>query len=110
MILLKNKESISEELLKAIREANTGDIEFQEEVVKGHPHCSKKIGNRPVRINGVVIPLFLIVSFILGMDEKGGYFYVFNKFYQTTQNAESEEEAKLLVFSEIRRILDEQII
>ncbi len=111
IILLKNGETISDELLNAIRDATPDDIEYQQEIFSSHPQLTeKKTGYRPMRISGVIIPLFLTVTFVMGKVKEENYFYVVNRFLKTEHEVAGEEEAKLSVLSEMRRIIDDQVL
>lgn len=113
MILLKNGETISDELLNAVRDATLDNIEYQQEIISSHPErAEQKTGYRPVRINGVIIPFFLLVTFVMGEVEvkAENYFYVVNQFLKTEYEVAGAEEAKLSVLFEMRRIIDDQLL
>lgn len=106
-IVLKSGQTISEELSRAIQDATPSSVEYEQVRISGHPdRKEQKKGYRPLRISGVAIPPFLLVTFVVGRDERGEHFYVVNRFLNAEYAVTSEAEARALVLIEIRRIID----
>ncbi|MEW8034185.1 MAG: hypothetical protein AB2777_14610 [Candidatus Thiodiazotropha endolucinida] len=56
-----------------------------------------------------MLPSLLVVTYVVGFDDDGDYYYVVNQLLNTEYEVDGEEAAKQSVLFEIDRILDEML-